>query len=310
MNKFAAMRTFASVAELGSFTAASKKLGMSVSVVTRMVAQLEDELGTRLINRTTRKLSLTDYGEEFFERSTRILAEVDEAEAAMRKASGVAKGMVRIVVPFLFGRGTLVPALPRFFAEHPEIMLQVNFSDRPIDLIEAGFDLGVRTGNLSDSRFVQRQLTAGPQITVASPDYLRRHGAPETPDDLHHHNCLMGRFGPDWVFRTPQGGRRRIRVRGNAVVFNGDALKECAIKGLGITHSSWWAVRKELVSGELVPVLEDYMVEGPPVSVIYPASRHLPAKVRVLIDFLVAIVKEEDVQARERVRSRKIAAMV
>ncbi len=289
MNKFAAFQTFVTAAEQGSFTAAARKLGTSASTVTKMIGRLEDALGARLFNRTTRRLALTEQGQALFDRAQKILSEVDEAESMLRQATISTRGTVRIVVPFLFGRLTLVPSLPVFFERYPDVKMQIHFSDRPVDLIESGFDCGVYTGEMNDSAAIRRQLTRGPQITAASPAYLAKHGIPKTPDDLHDHNCLAGRFGHDWTFRSPQGGKQRIRVAGNLAVFNGDALREAAVRGLGITHSTWWALRHDLESGALQQILGDFVVEGQAVSVVYPAGRHLPARVRAVIDFLVEI---------------------
>lgn len=298
MNKFAAFNTFVTAAEQGSFTAAARKLGTSASTVTKMIGRLEDDLGVRLFNRTTRRLALTEQGQALFERAQRILADLDETEGLLREATSAITGTVRIVVPFLFGRRTLIPALPVFFERYPDVQVQIHFSDRPVDLIEQGFDVGVHTGELSDSIAIRRQLTRGPQITAASPAYLEKHGTPKVPEDLHEHNCMHGRFGPDWTFRSPQGGRQRIRVAGNLSIYNGDALREAAVQGLGIVHSTWWALRHDLEQGTLKQVLPDYVVEGAAVSVVYPAGRHLPARVRAVIDFLVEITAQKPAKAR------------
>lgn len=291
MNKFLAMTVFTRVAEHGGFTAASKKLGMSVSAATKSVARLEDELGVQLFRRTTRRLALTDAGQEFYERCVRILAELEDAEAAMRRANASPRGRLRVIMPFSFGRVTVVPALPQFRAGHPDIALDLSFSDRPVDLIEEGFDLAVRTGELSDSRLVTRVLTRGPQITVAAPGYLARHGTPQIPEDLDRHDCIIGRFGPEWSFRAADGRTRRMRVRGNLTIWSGDALREAAVAGLGIAQATWWLFRKDLEAGAVVPVLGDYVLEGLPVSVLYPANRHPAVKVRAFIDFLVAVTR-------------------
>lgn len=300
MDKFSALRTFIAAADQGSFTAAARKLGLSASTVTKMIARLEDDLGSRLFNRTTRKLALTQSGQAYYERSVRILSDIADAEAELRQANASARGTVRLVVPLLFGRQTLIPALPEFFRRYPEVDLQLNFSDRPVDLIEAGYDLGVHTGEMADSGLIRRKLTAGPQITAAAPGYLARHGTPRTPDDLHGHNCIYGRFGPDWTFRSATGGRQRVRIKGNLIVFNGDCLREAAVQGIGVVHSTWWALRKELDTGSLQQILKEYVVEGPAVSVVYPASRHLPYRVRALIDFLVEIAEAEQPGAGRR----------
>ena len=286
-----AITVFTKVAEHGGFTGAARRLGLSVSAVTKTVARLEDELGVQLFNRTTRKLHTTDYGQEFYERSIRILAELEDAEATLRSGSGVPRGRVRAVVPFSFGRVTLVPELPGFLRRYPEITVELDFSDRPVDLVAEGFDVAVRTGTVTDSQLVTRLLTRGPQVTFAAPSYLREQGTPDTPEQLRAHNCLVGRFGPEWTFKGEAGRPQTIRVRGNIVVNNGDALREAAVAGLGIAQGTWWLARKDLEAGAVVPILEDYALEGMPVCVLYPAQRHFPAKVRAFIDFLVSITR-------------------
>ena len=293
MNKFQALVAFTNVAECNGFTAAGRKLGVSTSAVTKMVARLEDELGTQLFNRTTRRLALTDYGQEFYERSVRILAELEDAEAMVREANTTPRGIVRAVVPFSFGRVTLVPALTAFCERYPDIKLDLTFNDTPVDLIADGFDVAVRTGTLSDSRVIARVLTRGPQITFASPAYIAQHGAPQTPQDLHHHACIVGRFGAEWSFRDTSGEETMIRIDPAHMVWSGDALREAVAAGLGISQATWWLVRKDLEAGTVVPVLSAYERAGRPVSVLYPASRHLPTKVRVFVDYLVEITRRE-----------------
>ncbi|MGV6875492.1 LysR family transcriptional regulator [Pseudochelatococcus sp. B33] len=294
MNKFMALIIFTKVAESGGFTAAARKLGMSVSAVTKAIARLEDDLGTQLFHRTTRQLSTTDYGQEFYERSVQILADLEDAETQLRNRNATARGRVRVVVPISFGRVTLVPELPRFFARYPDIELDISFSDSPVDLIAEGFDVAVRTGHVSDSRLTIRLLTRGPQLVVASPDYIARHGVPRTPEDLQEHNCLVGRFGPDWEFRDLDGRIKTVRVKGNAVINSGDALREAAVTGLGIMQGTLWLVRKDLGRGRLVPLLSEYCVDGVPISVLYLGKKHLPRKVRIFIDFLISLAKNEE----------------
>jgi DNA-binding transcriptional LysR family regulator len=290
MNKFLALTVFTRVAENGGFTAAARKLSMSVSAVTKTITRLEDELGTQLFNRTTRQLSTTDYGQEFYERAVRILADLEDAELALQRGNVASRGRIRAVVPLSFGRVTLVPELPAFLKKYPEISVDLSFSDsdRPIDLIAEGYDVAVRTGNISDSRLITRLLLRSPQVTVASPQYLKSNGVPRTPED----NCITGnRSSPEWRF--VDGNRREIiiSVKGNVNINSGDALREAAVAGLGIIRGTWWLVRKDLEQGAVRSVLTDYGVEGAPISMLYPANRHLPAKVRVFLDFLVSITK-------------------
>jgi DNA-binding transcriptional LysR family regulator len=293
LNKLQAIKAFTYVAERRGFTAAAKKLGMSASAVTKGIARLEDELGTQLFNRTTRRIALTDYGQDFYERCTRILADLEDAESAMRESSASPRGRVRAIMPFSFGRVTFVPALPGFYQRYPDITLDLSFSDRAVDLIEDGYDLAVRTGELSDSRLIRRVLTKGPMITVAAPKYIAAHGAPETPADLVKHNCILGRFGPEWTFQNADGTRFDIRIDGNLGIWSGDALREAAVAGLGIARSTHWLFRKDLEAGAVVTVLNAYAIDGVPVSVLYPAKRHMARKLAAVIEFLVEITSHD-----------------
>lgn len=293
MNKLQAIRAFTHVAERRGFTAAAKKLGMSASAVTKSIARLEDELGTQLFNRTTRRIALTENGQEFYERCVRILAELEDAETSIRESSASPKGRVRMVMPFSFGRVTFVPALPRFYERYPDIILDVSFSDRAVDLIQEGFDMAVRTGELNDSRLIRRVLTKGPMLTVASPAYLAAHGRPKSPKDLARHNCILSRLGPEWSFKGKDGGPIHVRVTGNVCMWSGDAVREAAVAGLGIARSTRWLFRKDLEAGAVVSVLEDYAVDGVPVSVIYPAKRHMARKLTAVIEFLSDIASHD-----------------
>jgi DNA-binding transcriptional LysR family regulator len=291
MDKFMAINAFVRVAEDKGFTAAAKKLGVSVSAVTKSVARLEQDLGAQLFNRTTRRIALTDYGQEFYDRCAPLLTALEEAETTVRESNAVPRGRVRAVMPNSFGRVTVAPALPIFLERYPDVVLELQFSDSPIGFIEEGIDLAVRTGELSDSRLVKRLLTQGSQVTVAAPSYLAKHGTPKKPQDLHDHNCVISRFGPEWTFKEKNGKDLSVRVAGNLTVLNGDVMREAVVAGAGIAQATWWLFRKDLEAGRVVEILPDYTRRGSPVSVLYPANRHLPAKVRVFIDFLVEITK-------------------
>ena len=201
------------------------------------------------------------------------------------------RGTIRAVVPLSFGRVTLAPELPAFFERYPEISLELHFSDSAVDLIAQGFELAVRTGNITDFRLTTRLLTRGPQVTVAAPRYLKRHGEPKTPPELQQHNCLISRFGPEWSFKGKNGRPFGVRVRGNAVINSGDALREAVVAGTGVAQGTWWLYRKDLERGDVRAILRDYELEGAPVSVLYPPQRHLPVKLRAFIDFLVQITR-------------------
>jgi DNA-binding transcriptional LysR family regulator len=224
-----------------------------------------------------------------------ILHELEDAETVLKSRNVAAEGRIRAVVPFSFGRVTLVPALPAFYAQYPSISVELNFSDGPVDLVAEGYDVAVRTGQIMDSRLTTRLLTRGAQITAAAPVYLKKHGTPKTPDDLKDHNCIVGRFGPEWEFAAKKGGKTTgktaVRVSGNTVINSGDAYREASVAGLGIVQGTYWLMRKDLESGALVEVLKDYALQGAPISVLYLAKRHLPRKVRVFLDFIIALTK-------------------
>jgi DNA-binding transcriptional LysR family regulator len=292
MNKFQAITVFVRVAESGGFTAAASKLGMSISAVTKAIARLEDELGTQLFTRTTRQLRTTEFGQDFYERCVRILSDLEDAEIAVQRDNQALKGRVRAVLPFSFGRVTVVPELPVFCARHPDIMLDLNFSDGPVDIIGEGYDVAVRTGEIDDSRLTTRLLMKSVQVTVAAPSYLEKYGVPQTPEDLKNHNCIVGRFGSEWAFKRPEDGSRfSVRVQGNTVINSGDALREAAVAGLGIIQGTWFLARKDLERGAVQSILTDYALEGTPIALLYPANRHLPRKTRAFLDFLIEITR-------------------
>jgi LysR family transcriptional regulator for bpeEF and oprC len=290
VNKLLAMLAFVRVAESGSFTSAAAQLGVSVSAVAKAVARLEEDLGTQLLARSTRRLALNDDGRNFYARCQQILNDIEDAEASVKAAGETPKGRLRMALPVLFGRLTFLPRVAEFHGRYPDIVLDLSFDDRPVDLIEQGLDIAVQVGNLNDSRCITRVLNHGPRVTAASPFYLKLHGEPKVPADLAAHNCIISNFGPAWPFND-EGNRIEVLVRGNLVVTGGDALREAVLLGLGIAQSNWWTLRHDLTVGTLKQVLEGYAVEGRPISLIYPPTRHVPRKLRVMIDFLVEITR-------------------
>lgn len=290
MNKLMALQTFVRVAESGSFSSAASQLRISVSAVTKTIARLEDDLGTRLLERSTRKLALNDDGREYYTRAVQILNDLEDADAALQRGRRQPKGRIRMALPILFARLTFLPRLLEFTARYPEIVLELRLDDRPVDLIEQGLDLAVVVGDLSDSRHVARVLNRGPRITAAAASYLAEHGTPKTPLDLLQHNCITSTTSPVWAFND-DGRIVEVAVRGNVVVTGGDAMRECVLLGLGVVQSNWWTMHADLAAGSIVPLLDAYAVEGRPISVIYPSARHVAGKLRVLIDFLVEITR-------------------
>lgn len=289
MDRFQAMLVFKTVVEQGGFTAAARKLNISPSAATKNITTLEAQLGAQLLNRSTRRVALTDEGREYYRLSVQILEGLSEVETAIRDKNIAVSGTVRIAMPPSFGRVTFTPELPSFVAEHPEIKLDVHLTDRPVDLIKEGFDLVVRSREQEDSQLIQRILHRGPMVTVAAPAYLSQHGTPAAPQDLAQHACIVGIFGSTWRFETPAGEDLKVQVHGQVTLRSGDTVREGAVAGLGIAQSTWWLFRKDLAEGRLVRILEEYEREAVPIAVFYPAKRNVPRRVSAVIDFLVRI---------------------
>ena len=285
------MLVFSKVVQAGSLSAAARELGVSPAVVSRTLAGLEARLGVRLVNRTTRSLSLTDEGASYFETCLRILAEIDEADAAVSSRRVEPQGVLKVALPASFGHKHIAPLIPRFAERYPKIELALSLSDRSINLIEEGFDLAIRIAELKDSSLAARKLAPNRRVVCASPAYLRQHGEPQTPQDLARHNCLVTTweqgFAMTWEYKSPVGKRSSVRVTGRYACDNWEVLREWAVAGLGVALKSTWDVRKHLEDGSLVPLLPGYDF-GTDVGIyaVYPHRRHLPAKTRVFIDFL------------------------
>ncbi|HSG77735.1 MAG TPA: LysR family transcriptional regulator [Burkholderiales bacterium] len=285
------MLVFSKVVAAGSLSAAARELGVSPAVVSRTLAALETRLGVRLVNRTTRSLHLTDEGASYYETSQRILAEIDEADAAVTSHRVEPQGVLRVALPASFGHQHIAPLVPRFAERYPKVELALSLSDRSINLIEEGFDLAVRIAELKDSSLAARKLAPNRRVVCASPAYLRAHGEPKTPQDLAKHNCLVASwehgFAMTWEYKSPTGKRGTVRVTGRYACDNWEVLRDWAVAGLGVALKSTWDVRRQLEEGSLVPLLSGYDF-GTDVGIyaMYPHRRHLPAKTRAFIDFL------------------------
>lgn len=295
MNKLLGMLAFVRVVESGGFTSAARRLGLSVSAVAKNVSRLEAELGTQLLVRTTRRISVTDFGREYYASCRRIFGELDDVENALRQSQDVPQGKVKLLCPMFFGRINLLPRLAELYERYPEVEVEVTFGNRYADMVEEGINLAVVVGQLRDSRFASRTLTRSHMMCCATPDYLRRHGTPETIDDLLFHNCLVSRSAL-WQFKE-SGRTVELAVKGNLVVREGDALREATLLGLGISRSNWWLYRQDLAAGTLVEILRPHRVPGRPISVLYAPTKFLPRKIRVMIDFLVEITKTDTATA-------------
>ncbi|MDV3253718.1 LysR family transcriptional regulator [Devosia sp. BK] len=292
MTKFQDMLAFKAVADLGGFTSAAKSIGVTTSSVTKSVTRLEVSLGVQLLHRSTRAVHLTEFGAAYLERCTQILLDLEDAEARLRDSNLAPAGPVRICLPPSFGRMTVVPALERFYSQYPLVKLELYLKGQTTNPIEGGFDLTVHSGRLADSRLVNRLLIRGPQKTVASPQYLERAGVPQLPMDLLQHNCIVGGFGPMWPFGSTSQTCETVRVSGNLTTDSGDVIREAAIAGVGIAQATWWLFKDDIATGRLIPVLGNFESEAEPISIVLPANRRTPAKVRAVVDFLREIAQE------------------
>jgi DNA-binding transcriptional LysR family regulator len=284
------MMAFVRAVELGGFSVAAREMGLTPSAISKLVTRLEDRLGVRLLNRTTRRLALTPEGEAYFHRSQRILADIDEAENEVAKFRAQPKGLLRINVGTAFGMHQLAPALPEFLARHPEMQVELTLTDRVVDLIEEGADLGIRLGTLHDSSLVARRICEVERVVCASPAYLKKHGVPKRPRDLLAHNCLNMAHAPTlrrWPFDGAEGVEL-VEVAGNASATSADALLQLAVLGLGIIRLSDVIVGAAIRDARLVPVLEEVHHREPlPLHAVYPQGRHRSPRVAAMIDFLV-----------------------
>ncbi len=281
------MAIFAAVVEAKSFSAAAKQLGMSKSAVSKQVGKLEDRLGARLLNRTTRRLSLTESGTTYYEYCARILEEAEQAESAVTVMHDRPRGTLRINAPVSFGILHLAPAINDFLEENQEITVDMTLDDRFVDLVEEGYDVAVRIGEMKDSSLVARRLAPCRFVICAAPSYLGRHGVPESPEELVDHNCLVYTYSStgEWQFRSPQGEPRLVRLTGSFHANNGDALRAAALAGVGILVSPTFIVGDDLRNGSLKPVLVGYERHPAAVNAVFPHRRHLSPKVRAFVDF-------------------------
>jgi DNA-binding transcriptional LysR family regulator len=285
---FNEMSVFAKVVATGSLSAAARELGLSPAMVSRRLAALETRLGVRLVNRTTRSLHLTDEGATYHESCSRVLAEIEHANASVSGDGQAPRGTLRVALPAAFGNQYVAPLVPQFAARYPAVQLALSLSDRSVNLVEDGFDLAIRITALADASLSARKLAPNRRVVCASPEYLRRHGAPHTPEELAQHNCLLATdFSNTWDYRGPEGRPGSVRVAGRYCCDNWEVLREWALAGLGVALKSTWDVQRHLENGALVPLLPGYSFDNDvAIYAVYPHRRHLPAKTRAFIDFL------------------------
>lgn len=287
MNQLEDMRIFVATVDAGSFTAASEKLGLSKQFVSRRLMSLEARLGVRLLNRSTRRLHVTDVGREYHARAVRILEDVSDAELAVSSQGANPKGVLRVSAPMSFGTMHLGQVLPGFLLRYPAITMEIDLNDRSVDLIREGFDMAIRIGRLQDSTLIARPLAPARMVACCSPAYLQGRGAPCTPAELALHDCLLyghGR-GVEWDFHC-DGRVRSVPVAGCLLANNGEVVRDAAIAGLGIAWLPTFIVGEALRNGRLVTVLDEHAVPPVAVHAVYPQHRQASLAIRAFVDFL------------------------
>ncbi len=297
MDKFGDIDLFVKVVKNKGLAAAARVAGMSPASVTIKINRLEEHYGVRLLNRTTRRVALTEEGKIFYERCLRILSEVEEAEEQLLSGKNSLCGLLKVSAPIDLGQQYIAPLLAKFSEEHPGLSTQLNLSDGVVNLIGDGFDLGIRFGVLKDNRMVARKLSKNRRILCASPKYLKKYGTPKTPKDLNHHRCLtMVRRSEEltqWHFKA-SNRETSISIHPALASNNGAQLRQWAISGYGIILKSFWDIKDDIHSRKLVPLLEDYaqdfestgLADGADLNVVYPSREYLPERVRAFINIL------------------------
>lgn len=298
MDEFTCIRTFIKVVQAGSFSAAARD-GSSISSVSRQIKHLETELGVRLLNRNTRRISLTDVGRHFYKRVTAIAYDLDTVTAEVRSRQEDVKGVLRVALRLTVGTTMVIPALPQFMARYPDLQLEVVLSDERCDLIANNLDVAMWLGDIPDADIVARRLTPSQRIVCAAPSYVAKYGVPKTPEELSEHNCLLyspPSYRDQWSF-TRNGVKQDVDLRGTLRSENGLVVMTAGVAGLGLFIVHEWLARNQLAEGKLVQVLKDYTVNPRPgdaeLYAVYPSSRGLSRTVRVFVDFLAELFNAE-----------------
>lgn len=290
MDRFENMQAFVRVVEAGSISGAADQLDVAKSAVSRRLKELEAHLGVELFHRTTRRMNLTETGRAFYHQSVRILDDVLEAELAASQAHSELQGMLRVALPLSFGLMHLGPAINDFSQQYPKIEFDLDFNDRQVDLMQEGFDLAIRIANLPDSSLIARRLANIQLVMCASPEYLKRMGVPQTPDDLIKHHCLVYNLLRDadhWSLHDVDNTLMKIKLNTTLKASSGEFLRDAAVNGQGIVLLPSFIVYQEIEKGRLVPLLADYSAAKLAAYAIYPQTRHLSQRVRAFVDFLV-----------------------
>jgi DNA-binding transcriptional LysR family regulator len=288
MDRFASMTLFVRVVEAGSFSSVAREAGLSQPTVSKQIAALERQLGVRLLQRSTRSVALTDAGRRYYERCARLIAEVEELEVELTSHHVAPTGMLRLNAPIALGRLWLCPILQSYLEQNPGVKVDLSLTDAYIDLVEHGIDVAIRVNGTGDSALVARRLGSSPRIVVASPEYLARHGAPEHPEELIRHNCLVfTRFSGrnSWTFKG-HGRTVTVEVSGGFSSDNADSVREMTLRGFGITSMPRYLLNEPLSRGELVWLLKGYTGTPADISAVYASARYMPARVRRFLDFV------------------------
>lgn len=303
MDHLSNIHAFVNVVERGGFAAAARHLNISPSVVTSHVQALEQRLGVRLLNRSTRKISLTETGQSYFDRCVRILADIDDADRVAEAEQTAPRGLLKLNVSVALPP-RIAPVIADYTARFPDMSVQLSMSGRMIDLVEEGYDLSLRIKSVPESSLIARRIASFRMIVCGSPDYFARHGVPHMPADLARHNCLTfsdTECQNTWRFSGPDG-EEIVRLKGNLSANSANALLFAAAQGQGLIIAPDFLVQDHIRSGQLVPVLKDYLQDEQPISAIYPHRQHVPIKVRAFIDMLVAHFEAEARQDKAGMR--------
>ena len=290
MDRFEDLQAFVAVVEAGTFTAAADRLNLAKSAVSRRVSALEERLGVQLLRRTTRVLNLTDTGQSFYEHSSQILADLEEAEAAVLQEHGELRGTLRVALPLSFGVRHMCKPIAVFCHRHPRLKFDLNLNDRRIDLVEEGIDVAIRIAHLKDSSLIARKLFDVRMVVAASPHYLKTHGTPQSPEELVDHECLVYSNLPEpdrWAWTDEKNKKHVVAVKPAMRASSGDFLTNAAAHGLGIVIQPTFLASEAIRRGNLVPILAEYEWPKSPAYAVYPPTRHLSYRVRAFIDFLV-----------------------
>ena len=289
MDSLTDIAVFVRVVDDGSFTRAAERLKLSRSVVSKYVTRLEERLGARLLNRTTRRLSLTEAGRIFYDRSRRGLRDIEDAEAEVSRLQETPSGVLRINAPMSFGILHIAPALHEFLVQYPNVSVEMNLDDRQVDVIAEGFDVSVRIADLPDSSLIARRLGPCRHTIVAAPSYLEKNGTPRKPEELRDHNVITFAYQASthtWHFLAPDGKPTSVAVSGSVQMNNSLALREALLTGVGITRTPTFVVGEDIKQGKLKSVLTDHETLELSIYLVYPERRHLLPKVRAFVDFM------------------------